>query len=167
LPLARHGDDQRHTGTLFKQAHLLPEAVLSQVVTVIAREDDDRVVGQVESLECIEDASDLRVHERDTGEIRLHGLPAQLVVQQFVLLLVASKGCGRKVLLVFLNTLHQRHALLRISFKVRLWRNVRRMWPIKADRQKERTAPVARTPLEYPLRVARQHPVGVQSVAAR
>ena len=69
---AGRDDQQRHAGALLEQAHLLPQAVLAHVVAVVAGEDDDRVVGQPEPIERVDDAADLRVHEADAGVIRLH-----------------------------------------------------------------------------------------------
>ena len=69
------GDDQRHAGRFLEQALLLPQAVvLAQVVAVVAVEDDDRLVRQLQPVEGVEQLADLRVHERDRGVIGLAGL---------------------------------------------------------------------------------------------
>jgi hypothetical protein len=87
---------QRHAGALFKEAHLLPQAVLAHVVAVVAGEDDDRVVGQAQPVERVDHAADLRVHEADAGVVGLHALAAQVVGQLVLLLLVAAqRGGGR------------------------------------------------------------------------
>ena len=48
--------------------------MLAHVVAVVAVEDDDRLVGELQPVEGVEQLADLLVHERDRGEIGLAGL---------------------------------------------------------------------------------------------
>ncbi len=49
-------------------------AVLAVVIAVVALEDDDRRVPELEPVEGIEQQPDLRVHEADAREIGRHHL---------------------------------------------------------------------------------------------
>ena len=53
--------------------------LLAHVITVIAGEHDDRVVGVWASLEFVEDLPHLIVHERNAGQIGLYP-PSPVVV---------------------------------------------------------------------------------------
>src|SRR5690606_20778918 len=48
--LAGHHHDQRYPGGFLEQRILTPEPVFTEVVSVIAREDDNRIVRQTETL---------------------------------------------------------------------------------------------------------------------
>ena len=50
----RRADEQRHTRALFEQAHLLPQAVFAEVIAMVARKHNDRVVSKSEAVECID-----------------------------------------------------------------------------------------------------------------
>ena len=43
----------------------MPEIVFAEVVAVVAGEHDDGVLAQAEVIQCVEQASDLRIHEGD------------------------------------------------------------------------------------------------------
>ena len=56
-------DDERHAGRVFVERTLLPEAVLAEVVAVVADEDDDGVLIQALLLELGQHQAELGVHE--------------------------------------------------------------------------------------------------------
>jgi hypothetical protein len=59
----RHADDERDPGRLFEATLLEPQAVLAQVIAVVAPEHDDRVVAQPQPVHGVEDAPNLRIHK--------------------------------------------------------------------------------------------------------
>jgi hypothetical protein len=63
------GEHERHAGAAFVEVLLEPESVLAGEVAVVAPEHHDRVVAQAQPVERVEDAAELRVHERDRGVV--------------------------------------------------------------------------------------------------
>ena len=57
------GDDQGDPRAVFEEALFHQQAVLAEVVSVIAPENDDGAIGQAEAFDGIEQAADLRVDE--------------------------------------------------------------------------------------------------------
>ena len=60
---ARRGNHERHARALLEQAGLLPQAVIAQVVAMVAGEDDDRAIREPQSIERLQDHADLCVHQ--------------------------------------------------------------------------------------------------------
>ena len=165
--LPRRGDDQqRHAGTLLEQAHLLPQAVLAHVIAVVAGEDDDRVVGQAEPVERVDDAADLRVHEADAGVVCLPALAAEVVGQLRPAPSCSCRGRrgGMSAWSSFTPCDHG------ISFsgyrsKYGFRRDVRRVRPEEADGQEERPVLCASRSARAPTR--RPRPSGRRCGARR
>ncbi len=68
-----------------RQSALLPDsAVLTEVVAVIALEDDERRVDELQPVEGIEEADDLRIDERDAGIVGLQRAAERGFVQAVV-----------------------------------------------------------------------------------
>ena len=76
-PRAVHGgpgNDERHPRAALEQALFLPQAVVAEVVPVVAGEDDDGVRRQPKAFERVEHVSHLCVHERSRRVVRLDRL---------------------------------------------------------------------------------------------
>ena len=71
--------DQRHAATALEERVLVPPVPLVVVIAVVADEDDQRVVPELEPVERVEHAADLRVHEGDAGVVGAQELHAVLV----------------------------------------------------------------------------------------
>ena len=72
-PAARHAaplQDQRHADRLLVHVGLAPEGAAAEVVAVIARVDDERVLAQAARLERAQDLADVVVEEGDHAVIR-------------------------------------------------------------------------------------------------
>ena len=63
------GHHQRRARRALEQHLLHPLPVLAEQVAVIAHEDDDRVVGEAEAIERVEQPADLGVEEGDRGVV--------------------------------------------------------------------------------------------------
>ena len=63
----RIADDEGHAGRIFVEGAFLPEAVLTEVVAVVADEDDDGVLIEALLLQFREHEAELRVHEGHRG----------------------------------------------------------------------------------------------------
>ena len=105
------------------------------VVSMVAREDDNGIVGESKLVERVDDLSNLGVHEADTRVVRLKTLPT-LVIGHFVLFLfVTSKTCRWNVGLVLFNISNDTHFFFGVPAKVGfLGCNVRRMWTKETNR---------------------------------
>ncbi len=63
----------------FKICVLAPEAVFAELPTVVAPQNDDRVVGDFKPIKFIEQAADLRVDEADAGVITANQISCGLL----------------------------------------------------------------------------------------
>ena len=91
-PGPRVANDQRYPGRLLEQASLLPQAVLAEVIAVIAGKDDDCAVGQAQTFQRSENAAELGVHERGRSVIGLDRVAPQAVVHLVLFRLGTAKG---------------------------------------------------------------------------
>ena len=69
---ARRHDDQRGPRRLLVVRVLAPHPVVAEVPAVVAPEDDDRVVGEPEGVEFLEQPADLGVHETRRRVVAVH-----------------------------------------------------------------------------------------------
>ena len=101
---SRSADDERSSSALFEEGALLPDAVVfSEVVAVVAPEDDDGVVGESVFFESIEHASDLGVDEGDAGVVGLESLAASEFVEAVIWdRVVVGEGGGGNVVAIIL-----------------------------------------------------------------
>ena len=134
----RRHDHQRHPRALLKERSLLPQAMLAEVVAMVAGEDDDRVVFELESPEGVEHGADLRIDKRHGRPIGLHRLAAQRPHQPLFLFVAHLEcRCG-ELRIVVGRQLGQFDLLWRVLGKPAAGRHIRRVRPVEADCQKER-----------------------------
>ena len=113
--------------------------MLAHVISVIAREHDDRVVGEAVLVERIEHAADLGIKEADAREIGLQRLPPLVVGHPILLRLAAAERRLRQVLLILGHARDERHLGLGVHLEIgRLRGDVRRVRPVEADGEEER-----------------------------
>ena len=86
---AGRNDDERHARAFLEKRLLRPQAVLAELVAVVAGEQNDRVFIEVQFLESREHAADLRIHPRGRGVIGAAGFAS----------LVRCRAAKRKTLL--------------------------------------------------------------------
>ena len=72
---AGFGNDERHARVGFEVGELADERVFADLIAVVAPEHDDRVAGKIETIEFVEDFSDLRVEITDRGKISVAEMP--------------------------------------------------------------------------------------------
>jgi len=63
------GYDEGDTSGFFKEQLFLPLAVLAKTPAVVAPEENDGVVAELQAIERVEDFADLGIHEADAGEV--------------------------------------------------------------------------------------------------
>ena len=96
---SRRVNEQRDAVSDMVNRVLAPQAVLGEVVAVVAPKDDDRVVRLAGFLERGEDAPDLRVRIRHAGEIALDEFASFVVSHAFVPFRGVLAHAGADVLL--------------------------------------------------------------------
>ncbi len=74
------GNDQGDPGRLLVVGVLAPQTVVTEMPTVIAPQDHDRVGGEAGVIEGVEELADLRVHEARGGVIAMDETPCQGLV---------------------------------------------------------------------------------------
>ena len=142
--------------------------MLTHVVTVIAREDDDCVLRQTEPIERGDDSPHLGIEKADTRIVGLGALAVEFVGELILLLLVAAEGSGRHIFRIVRYLLVGPHRLGRVVVEIRLLRcHVGRVGPVKSHCQKEGTILLFCAAFQDPFRVLRQHRIGVKLVALR
>jgi len=163
------GDDQEgHAGAFLKQALLLPEAVLAGEVAVVAREDDDRALGEAEAVEGVDDAADLGVHERDARVVALQRFAALVVGHVVLLAFVAGETGRRNIGLIGFDVGDDPHFLAWVVAEVGIFRrDVGCVRAVKTDSEEERALAGFREAFEDPLGVGGEHGIGVVRVAFR
>ena len=55
--------------------------MFAQQITVVAPKNNDRVVGELESIQRVEEFANLRIHEADSRKVTPHGLALLRLVQ--------------------------------------------------------------------------------------
>ncbi len=78
--LTRDADHKRHSIAGFEQHHLAPHEFLTQQITVIGGEHDNRVVPLSTAFESVEDDANLGVDEGNAGMVGLHVFPTKRIV---------------------------------------------------------------------------------------
>jgi len=76
---SRHTQDHRHVGVELEICVLTPAAVLAKFPAVIAPEDNDGVVGELQLVKLVEQASDQGVDVGNAGVVAVNQLPGQFV----------------------------------------------------------------------------------------
>ena len=96
IPAASRGsDDERSASAFFEEGAFLPNAeMLAEVVAMVAPQDDDGVVGELQTVERIEHATDLRINEGNAGAVGLQGLAAGEFVEAVVRRGIVVSECG-------------------------------------------------------------------------
>ena len=130
---AGDADDEGHAGAAFPDALFLPQAVLAEVVAVIAMEDDDGLVSQAEAVQGIDHLADLGIHEGGAGKVALFGLVAQLIGELVLIFLVAHVGRRGHAFLIFAGSLGQLDLVERVHVEVLLGRDIRGVRAVEAD----------------------------------
>ena len=74
-------DDKGDAGAEFEVGHLAPDAFFAEVPAVVAEEEDDGVVGELQVVEFVEDAAELGVHVRDAGAVTVDEGAGEVVVE--------------------------------------------------------------------------------------
>jgi len=111
--------------------------MLAQGPTVVAEQDYDGVVGELQPVQGVEYLADLRVHEADAGEVgALEG--AELLCFEAVVERFGGEGDGGDVSNVLGRFFGQRDLVQRVEGKVGAGGDVRHMGPIKAHGEEER-----------------------------
>ena len=82
--LPRRTDQQRHTGGHFKPVHFVPEAALAEHVAVVARENDQGVVGQAGVFQGLQQLADVAVDVAAGTEVGVAGVADLIHRQWFV-----------------------------------------------------------------------------------
>ncbi len=93
--LSGYAYDERNPGGLVAKAYFRPEIVFTDMVSVIARENDDGLVFESGFLQRVKDHADLRVHVSHGSMV---GAPGRFLLSQIHLHvlagLVIDPGCG-------------------------------------------------------------------------
>ena len=71
------GDEEGDAVGLFVVGVLGPDAVVAEVVAVVAPEDDDGVLGEAGAVEFVEDPADLGVHVAEGGVVAVDELAGE------------------------------------------------------------------------------------------
>ena len=114
---------------------------------MVAEEDDDGPVGQIEFVQGSQHDTDLRVHEGGGGAIGLDGLATQIVGQLFLFFLVAAERRGRGAGTVVGGHLRRVDLVGRVHVEVLLRGDVGGVGAEEAARQEE--GPVGVLPEQF------------------
>jgi hypothetical protein len=157
------GDDQRDAGGILERALLHPKAMFAGVITMIAPEDDDGIVGELKPIQGIEQPTDLRVHEGDRRPISLEGLARlELGHAKPRMGLRRTERGRRDIRKVIPWPGRERHRFDWIELEILLRRDVRAMGTIESGGDEER--PVAERSMSRMVSVATMPSVCSSSV---
>ena len=122
---SRGADDEWSAGALFEHGSFLPDAIVfTEVVAVVAPEDDDGVIGELETVEFIEHTAHLGIDKRDAGIVGLQGLAAvefiDVVIWNGV---VVGKSCRGNVVSITVGSVGEADLFERIHVEVFLRSN--------------------------------------------
>ena len=90
------GEQERHAGVKLEVRGLGPQAVLAQVVSVVAHEDHHRPRGGAAPVERVEHLAELSVHVTDVGEVSMANLGGLLGGERQLLGRHAAELCGER-----------------------------------------------------------------------
>jgi hypothetical protein len=124
---------------------------------VVAPEHHDRVVRQPQPVEGVEDAAELRVHERDRRVVRRDRL-LQLRLRHTPVRRLRPQCRGRNVRGVVGRVLRQFHLRRGVQVEILLRRDVGGVGAEEADREEKRLPPLLLQQLD---RLRRDHAVGL------
>ena len=133
----RRHDHQRHPRALLKERPLLPQAMLAEMVAMVAGEDDDRVVVELESPQGSDHAADLRIDKRHSRPVSLHRLAAEWPHQPLLLFVTHLERRRGELRIVVGRQLGQFDLLWRVFGKPAAGGHIGRVGPVEADCQKE------------------------------
>ena len=136
--IARVTNDERYAGRVFVEGALLPEAVLAEVIPVVADEHHDGVLLEALLLQLGQHQAELGVHEAHRGKVGLLGGALGVLGHPIVGDGGVGESHGGFRLTVAVGFLGQLHLILRVLGEVRLRRDVGRVRTEEADREEER-----------------------------
>ena len=135
---------------------------------MIAREHDDRVIGEALFVERIEHTTNLGIQKTDAREIRLQRLPPLVVGHPILLRVAAAERRLRHVFLILSHARDEPHLGLGVQLEVgRLRGDVRRVRPVEPDGEEKRPRAVTGAAFEHPGRIVGHDAVGMRTVALR
>ena len=132
---ARTGNDQGDPRRPFEQCLLHPLPVLPQVIAMIADKDDDRVVGQVKPIECVQEPADIRIQKTDGRVVRPDALALRLLADAPVWRTGKPRRRGRPR---FHRRSGRRDAVQRIQVEVLARGDIGTVRPVESSADEER-----------------------------
>ena len=140
---AGHGDDERHAGAAFKEVTLLPQAVVAEVIAVVAEEHDDGVIVELEFFQAIEHAAEAGVHQGGGGVIGADDFLA-LLDGQLALVRAIGQGSGRNIVTIAGHFEYGFDFIQWVMSRVMGGRDVRRVRAVKTDGEEKGFAGLVR-----------------------
>ena len=105
---------------------------------MVAREDDDRVVGEPEAVERPNDLPYLRIDERHRRPVGLKRFAAEVAMKPHLLRLAAGQGRLRHLLVVISRYVWKPDAVERMTIEPGFRRDIRGVRPEETDGEEER-----------------------------
>jgi hypothetical protein len=132
------GDDEGRSGGFVKEGAFLPEAVLAEMVAVVAPEHDEGFVPELVVVEGIEDKADLSINEGDAGVVGAKGFTEGVVGQSVAGGgAVVREGCGRDVGAIGGGRVRQAGGAEGIGIEPGFWRDEGGVGAKEADGEEE------------------------------